>query len=145
MEKEVKVPCITFKGPVTINGPMFDIHDNENVYFGDSEKGKPGRKSKAGDVEKMMLCSESERETIMEVMRYFIEGKGGKESVLTLKAAVSLEWISSVPSHAIAVSCFGCASGSSTYNDYRNGTKTIHSDEIETRKRELQNSLNSRR
>ena len=25
------VPGVTFSGPITINGPMFDIHDNHHV------------------------------------------------------------------------------------------------------------------
>lgn len=27
-------PDITFSGDITVNGPMFDIHDNEHVYIG---------------------------------------------------------------------------------------------------------------
>lgn len=35
MEKTNKdVPSITFTGGITVNGPMFDIHDNQNVYIG---------------------------------------------------------------------------------------------------------------
>lgn len=30
------IPDITFSGDITVNGPMFDIHDNEHVYIGRS-------------------------------------------------------------------------------------------------------------
>ena len=29
-------PDITFSGDITVNGPMFDIHDNEHVHIGRS-------------------------------------------------------------------------------------------------------------
>lgn len=28
------IPSITFTGAITVNGPMFDIHDNEHVHIG---------------------------------------------------------------------------------------------------------------
>ena len=35
MEKNnSNIPDITFSGDITVNGPMFDIHDNEHVYIG---------------------------------------------------------------------------------------------------------------
>ena len=35
MEKKSKsLPGITFTGDITVNGPMFDIHDNKNVHIG---------------------------------------------------------------------------------------------------------------
>ena len=32
------VPGVTFSGPITINGPMFDIHDNQHVTIISSTK-----------------------------------------------------------------------------------------------------------
>lgn len=34
-KKSVDIPGININGNITINGPMFDIHDNQNVYFYD--------------------------------------------------------------------------------------------------------------
>lgn len=31
------LPGVSFTGPITINGPMFDIHDNQHIHF-NSEK-----------------------------------------------------------------------------------------------------------
>ena len=35
-------PRVSFTGPITVNGPMFDIHDNQHIHFNvpqpDSEK-----------------------------------------------------------------------------------------------------------
>ena len=31
------IPKIDFNGPITVNGPMFDIHDNHNVYINTKE------------------------------------------------------------------------------------------------------------
>lgn len=31
-------PDITFSGNITVNGPMFDIHDNEHVHIGGSNE-----------------------------------------------------------------------------------------------------------
>lgn len=39
MEKNnSNIPDITFSGDITVNGPMFDIHDNEHVYIGRPDK-----------------------------------------------------------------------------------------------------------
>ena len=39
MEKNnSNIPDITFSGDITVNGPMFDIHDNEHVYIGGPDK-----------------------------------------------------------------------------------------------------------
>lgn len=27
------IPGVSFSGPITINGPMFDIHDNQHIHF----------------------------------------------------------------------------------------------------------------
>lgn len=35
-EENKKVAGITFSGDITVNGPMFDIHDNEHVHIGRS-------------------------------------------------------------------------------------------------------------
>lgn len=32
-KKEIHLPGITFTGDITVNGPMFDIHDNEHVHM----------------------------------------------------------------------------------------------------------------
>ena len=32
-KKTINVPGITFTGGITVNGPMFDIHDNEHIHF----------------------------------------------------------------------------------------------------------------
>lgn len=34
MIKDNNTPNITFSGNITVNGPMFDIHDNEHVHIG---------------------------------------------------------------------------------------------------------------
>ena len=34
VEKKQVVGGITFTGDITVNGPMFDIHDNEHVHIG---------------------------------------------------------------------------------------------------------------
>ena len=39
MIKDNNTPNITFSGNITVNGPMFDIHDNEHVHIGDPVKG----------------------------------------------------------------------------------------------------------
>ena len=33
-EKNIHLPGVFINGGITINGPMFDIHDNHNVYIG---------------------------------------------------------------------------------------------------------------
>ena len=38
MIKDNNTPNITFSGNITVNGPMFDIHDNEHVHIGRPEK-----------------------------------------------------------------------------------------------------------
>ena len=37
-KKNSNIPDITFSGDITVNGPMFDIHDNEHVYIGRPDK-----------------------------------------------------------------------------------------------------------
>ena len=39
-EKTQEVCGITFTGNITVNGPMFDIHDNEHVHIHANEQGK---------------------------------------------------------------------------------------------------------
>lgn len=38
MKKKEESLGVTFAGSVTFNGPMFDIHDNQNVYVGKPDK-----------------------------------------------------------------------------------------------------------
>lgn len=33
MKLSNSLPGVSFSGPITINGPMFDIHDNQNINF----------------------------------------------------------------------------------------------------------------
>ena len=40
-ENRAEIGGITFTGAITVNGPMFDIHDNQNVYI-NNEKAKHG-------------------------------------------------------------------------------------------------------
>ena len=48
MEKNnSNIPNITFSGDITVNGPMFDIHDNEHVHIGVEGV---GQRSKAEEV-----------------------------------------------------------------------------------------------
>lgn len=42
--KSDEQPNITFSGDITVNGPMFDIHDNEHVHIGN-----PGQSSMRQD------------------------------------------------------------------------------------------------
>ena len=39
------VPGITFSGAITVNGPMFDIHDNEHVHIGQPVKEDMGNET----------------------------------------------------------------------------------------------------
>lgn len=39
-EKNQGIGGITFTGSITVNGPMFDIHDNEHVHIHANEQGK---------------------------------------------------------------------------------------------------------
>lgn len=39
-EKEQVVGGITFTGNITVNGPMFDIHDNQHVHIHTNGQGK---------------------------------------------------------------------------------------------------------
>lgn len=34
MNTQQQIPGITFTGDITVNGPMFDIHDNQHVHIG---------------------------------------------------------------------------------------------------------------
>ena len=38
MKSNKFLPGVTFSGPITINGPMFDIHDNQHVTITSSTK-----------------------------------------------------------------------------------------------------------
>ena len=44
------VPGITFGGAITVNGPMFDIHDNEHVHIGQPVKESTGNDTGCGAV-----------------------------------------------------------------------------------------------
>lgn len=50
MEEDTQkgIPGMSFNAPVTFNAPMFDIHDNENVYINSGDK-KSDRGQMAGD------------------------------------------------------------------------------------------------
>ena len=51
-------PDITFSGDITVNGPMFDIHDNEHVHIGRSVEEAV---NKEGD-EKKVVAEERDEE-----------------------------------------------------------------------------------
>lgn len=42
---------ITFTGAITVNGPMFDIHDNRNVYINPKEADKEKSNKVVGEME----------------------------------------------------------------------------------------------
>ena len=44
MAKDNNLPDITITGGITVNGPMFDIHDNQHVHITQS-----GKESSSGD------------------------------------------------------------------------------------------------
>lgn len=64
MEGKEKIAGVTFNGSVTFNGPMFDIHDNQQVTIVHQETA-PGGKSGAQAVDgvlltKLSLCFKDE-------------------------------------------------------------------------------------
>ena len=57
-EKRQEVGGITFTGNITVNGPMFDIHDNEHVHIyadGQREQGEDEPRSPALDLLRQMV------------------------------------------------------------------------------------------
>lgn len=76
MTKE-DIPGITFTGPITVNGPMFDIHDNEHIHF--NVTGKPVTPKKATTKKKPLSKPPKPRETMT-----FQPGKGVLEGHLSM-------------------------------------------------------------
>lgn len=48
-EKKVEIGGVTINGGITVNGPMFEIHDNQNVYVGKPQVEGPGVSDRTAD------------------------------------------------------------------------------------------------
>lgn len=73
MERKEKMAGVTFTGSVTFNGPMFDIHDNDNVYLSvDKAEVKKGQQVTADKGEKRslpeVLMTEKAKEMMMRLV-----------------------------------------------------------------------------
>ena len=145
MAKEQKTLGVTFKGPVTFNGPMFDIHDNKYVKVvnsGGEKKERPtGRSLTSDNKHDLLIVAAEQREAVLEVIRSFVSEKKGKDTIITFKAAKNLELIADIPPVAIAESQFGYSGGKSNYDDYKNGRRTILAEEVEAREKQLKTAI----
>lgn len=68
-EKNIQLPGVFFKGGITVNGPMFDIHDNQHIHFegrcgGDvtTEEAKRAKEEEKGD--RKVSCEERREEEL---------------------------------------------------------------------------------
>jgi hypothetical protein len=80
MEGKEKIAGVTFNGSVTFNGPMFDIHDNQQVTIVRQDTA-PGEKSGAQAVDgvlltKLSLCFKDE-----DAARRFLASIGGMDDM----------------------------------------------------------------
>lgn len=145
MAKQQKTSGVIFTGPVTVNGPMFDIHDNKyvKVVNGDGAKTErqTGRSLTNDNSHDMIVVAGEQREAVLEVIKSFVRGKKGKDAIVTFMAAKNLELISDVPPVGIAKSHFGYSGGKSNYDDYKNGRRTIPVAEVEGREKQLKTAL----
>lgn len=54
-KKASEMMGVTFTGSVTFNGPMFDIHDNENVYIGHDMAAGEGKEAERPELDDARL------------------------------------------------------------------------------------------
>ena len=108
-------------------------------------KSKLGRPKTTGCFLDFLICPTELHNDVLLVLKYYIEGKKGKDIITTFKAAVNLNWISVVPPLAVTKSEFGYNAGKTDYNDYKNGRKIIQTIDIMARQKELESNLLNRR
>ncbi len=104
-KNSAEIGGITFTGAITVNGPMFDIHDNKNVYI-NNEKKEEGRGGKEDPYEALL----------MEMIEP-LNGHGTWKEILMPYHAAVIENVLPLWSHKIFVEKTGLSVSQSTYSE----------------------------
>ena len=82
------MPNITFTAPITVNGPMFDIHDNKEVHIHTNASKSESQKGASGQEDLISQETNSVLQLLDELVNDAISnGKSAKHILMPVRAA----------------------------------------------------------